>query len=315
MTRLFIPRILTRSARPLARLALVAGLLIANTVMWGGGPLVRAADPSDLALLPRFAVNGPSVVEGHTGATSLLRFKISLLHGPAPAAPVTIAFQTQDGSATSTPGPGRDYLPAAGQVTFLPGGDTVREVPVTVIGDRRIEPDETMRLLLRVVSGSASLAVPSGAGTILNDDDLPTLSIDDRIGVVEPHAPFGPVAARFTVTLSHPFDDPVTVAFETVDGSARANDRANPPGDYQPVSGTLDFAPGGPLTQTIDVPINDDGVDGGDDRFEETYRVKLSNPVNATFVDSRGNGSIIDFDQFPPDPDPDCPPFCDVVPL
>jgi hypothetical protein len=49
----------------------------------------------------------------------------------------------------------------------------------------------------------------------------------------------GTVMAVFTVSLSAPCSQPVTVYFATADGTAKAGDN-----DYVPISGTLTFAPG-----------------------------------------------------------------------
>ena len=51
--------------------------------------------------------------------------------------------------------------------------------------------------------------------------------------------------AIFTVTLSKASTQTVTVNYTTLDGSATAGS------DYVAQSGTLTFAPGDPLTQTI----------------------------------------------------------------
>ena len=73
-----------------------------------------------------------------------------------------------------------------------------------------------------------------------------------------------------TVTLSRPFDQPVTVDFATANGTATAGS------DYEATSGTLTFAPG-ETTKTVPVTIY------GDTQVEanETFRLNLSNPVNA----------------------------------
>jgi chitinase len=64
--------------------------------------------------------------------------------------------------------------------------------------------------------------------------------------------------------------------------------------DYIPVSGTLIFAPG-EISKTIQVPIIGDNLDEPD----ETFAVKLSNPINAAIADGQGVGTILDDDDAP----------------
>ena len=104
-----------------------------------------------------------------------------------------------------------------------------------------------------------------------------TLSISDETGE-ENVGVMG-----FTVTLASPSVDEVKVDYQTYDETAVA------PGDYTATSGVLIF-PAGITTGTIFVPIIDDTQEEGD----ETFKVVLNNPVNATITDNEGIGTITD---------------------
>jgi Calx-beta domain/Bacterial virulence factor lipase N-terminal len=93
----------------------------------------------------------------------------------------------------------------------------------------------------------------------------------------------GTVMAVFTVSLSAPSSQPVTVYFATADGTATAADN-----DYVPISGTLTFAPG-ETTMTITVVVNPDRKKEAD----ETFFVDLSGAVNALLLDNQGLGIIL----------------------
>lgn len=99
------------------------------------------------------------------------------------------------------------------------------------------------------------------------------------------------VNANFTVTLSAPSSQTVTVHFETADGTAHtipAPPGITPPGsDYFSNSGTVTFAPL-ETTKPVSVAVI------GDFTFEsdETFFVNLSGPTNATISDSQGTGTI-----------------------
>jgi sugar lactone lactonase YvrE len=92
--------------------------------------------------------------------------------------------------------------------------------------------------------------------------------------------------ALFTVTLSTPFAEPVTVNYATADGTAHAGT------NYTATSGTLTFAPG-VTTQTIRVPI----LDSGSQTTPLTFTVNLSSPQVATLSQSQATGTIEPSDQ------------------
>src|SRR5439155_1283209 len=79
-------------------------------------------------------------------------------------------------------------------------------------------------------------------------------------------------AFTFTVTLSQPNTQTITVNYATANGTATTADS-----DYVAASGTVTFLPG-QIRQTVTVTVN------GDTKFEqvETFYVNLSNPTNAT---------------------------------
>jgi chitinase len=91
--------------------------------------------------------------------------------------------------------------------------------------------------------------------------------------------------ATFTVTLSAESGQTVTVDYATADVTATA------PADYAAITGTLTFAPG-VTTQQVAVTVSSDTLE----EANETYRVNLSAPTNATIADSLGVGTIVDND-------------------
>lgn len=78
--------------------------------------------------------------------------------------PVVIQWTTQDGTATA----GSDYLARSGTVTIGPGYRSAA-MPVTILGDKIKEPNETLRVILTSVSGASPIA-PVGSVIIKNDD-------------------------------------------------------------------------------------------------------------------------------------------------
>ena len=168
------------------------------------------------------SINNVSLNEGNAGTTAFT-FTVSL---SAPDGVVTtVNWATADGSATTTDG---DYNAAGGTVTF-PSGDTSETVTVLVNGDNKFEPNENFFVNLSNAMG-ADIADGQGVGTILNDDPLPSISIDDVLGF-EGH--FGQSPFTFTVSLSNPSYQTITVDYDTADGTATVADN-----DYLSTSGS-----------------------------------------------------------------------------
>ncbi len=186
---------------------------------------------------------------------------------------VRVDYVTQDDTAEV----GSDYQEAFGYLELLPGTTSI-EVVVKVFSDLEPEDDETFLLVLSNGDG-ADLLVSQAVGLIL-DDDLREMSIDD---VTVEEGDTGTVEATFTVSLSRPSGDDVTVEYVTVAGTATEGF------DYEAASGVVTFAPG-ETTATITVLVNGDILLEDD----ETFFVELSNPVNAILIDGTGDGTIID---------------------
>ncbi|MCX7422704.1 MAG: Ig-like domain-containing protein, partial [Planctomycetia bacterium] len=171
------------------------------------------------------------------------------------------ALDTTTLSISSTPQHGTlSTNPITGAVTFTPTTDFVGNDTFTYsVGD-----------LNGVISNVATVHVAV----------QPRMTITD-VGLAEGNV--GTRAFDFTISVSHPVGQPVSLDFATADDTASVGDN-----DYTAINGTLTFAPGGPLTQTIRVLV----VGDKKDEQSETFFVKLSNVVNATVDKAQGVGTI-----------------------
>ncbi len=189
---------------------------------------------------------------------------------------ITVDYATSDGTATA----GVDYTAVSGTATILAGNLTTT-IDVPILGDTTFESDETVNITL-TSPVNATISDGTAVGTITNDDPAPSASIDDP-SVAEVDA--GTSVLLFTVTLSNPSVNTVTVNYASSDGTATA------PDDYTAVSGTLTFDPG-VVSQTINVLVASDLIDEGD----ETVVMTLS---DGTITDGSGTGTIVDDDDPP----------------
>src|SRR5262249_18533344 len=123
------------------------------------------------------------------------------------------------------------------------------------------------------------------ASVLVNDHswpppDAPSVSINDMT-VTEGNT--GSVSVTFTVTLSAAYGQPVTVHYDTADGSATADSAATP------ASGDVTI-PAGQPSQTFTVAVLGDWLP----EPTETFAVNLSGVSNAFITDGQGVGTILD---------------------
>lgn len=191
-------------------------------------------------------------------------------HGTATLAlggdgPVEIAGPAAGDFTVTTQPPSRIHAGeyASFRITFSPTAGGVRSATVRIVNNDADESPYTFAL--RGTGRAASLSI--------NDVDVD--EGDD-----------GTTSAVFTVTISEDPTAVVSVGYATADASAEAGS------DYQAVSGTLTFQPGGPGTQTISVPVTGDA----DPESQEMFYVVLSDAVNAAITRAQGKGRIQDDD-------------------
>src|SRR5262249_31835048 len=148
-------------------------------------------------------------------------------------------------------------------------------------GDRLGEPDETFAVNLSSPTG-ATIVDGQGIGTIL--DNEPRLSITD---VTKAEGNKGKTVFTFTVKLLAAYDQPVTVSFQTVNGTATTGDN-----DYVARTGTITFKPG-ETTKTITIDVQCDSKREVDEEF---YLDLSGNSTNSLITKNRGVGTILNDD-------------------
>ena len=212
-----------------------------------------------------------------------LTFDVTLSR--ASTAEVTVDYAT--GMVGDTAAAPVDYIVERGKLRFAAGSTSAQAIEVVVRDDALDEPDEQLTVTL---SNARNAPLAGGAdtvaatGTIEDDDELPVLTISPA-GATEDDGELS-----FLVTLQPVSGRAVTVRYATADVTATAGM------DYTRASGTLTFAPGADLTQSITVPVKDDALDEAD---EEAFTVTLSAAVNAglTGAGRMARGTIMDDDE------------------
>lgn len=252
--------------------------LAAETSVGAEGVAVRLdLDPQNMGSGPSVIVVNASRFEG-LNQPSLLNFPITM--NTTSSVPVQVEWSTADGTATGGLSclSGADYIIDQG-VELIPVGALGATISVTICGDAVIEPDETFTVnLTRVVNGV--LAQSQVTGTILDDDDIPSIIVDPaRAG--EPASGTAPMNFRAHLTRSSTEEirfNYITQDLEAVGGL-----------DFVTTSGVATFAPG-QVELTITVPILADAIAEAPERF----RVQFSNAVQANLAQTVVLGTIED---------------------
>ena len=144
------------------------------------------------------------------------------------------------------------------------------------------------------ITGTPEVESPATEYTLTatdEDGDTATLRFTIEVGMAitvsiaaSASAPEGQTLS-FPVTLSDSAEVPITVAYATADGTARAGE------DYTAMSGTLTFA-AGETSLAINVAVMADPRP----EHDETFSIRLSNPVNASLGNATATGTIADDD-------------------
>ena len=229
---------------------------------------------------PTLSINDVTQPEGNAGTSNAV-FTVTL---SAPSAlPITAHYSTADGTATG----GVDYLPTFGTLTFAPGV-TTQTISVPIIGDTLNEDNETF--FVNLFSASiATIQRIQGIGTIVDDDPVPSLSVADVTANVLNGTTGSTV---FTVSLSVPSGQLVSVAYATTDGTATQS------ANYTATSGTLIFAPGETSKQ---VAVAVKGVLA---QPTVAFTLNLSSAVNASLAQAVATGTIVTTSTPTPTPTP-----------
>jgi hypothetical protein len=169
---------------------------------------------------------------------------------------------------------------------LIPAGSLSTTIGVRVTGDDIDEDDETFGLQLAGISSNVLQGTLQATGTIVDDDDVPALSIDD-VAVLERTGADLDVPVPFT--LSRRSERPLSFAYQLVGGSAAAGT------DYVAASGTLQVNGAGGalhLAWALPVTIKSDAVL----ERNESFSIVISDPLNATIGRATSSVTIVDDD-------------------
>ena len=252
--------------------------LVSNTLfgveLGASGPETNDATDADSG--PNGLQNTPRIESATLGPTS-----VRIQGDIATLADATVDIEFFLNEVMGTDGRGEGGTPL-GMVTVTTDAEGFAEFDANLPAAGAVA-GQFVAALATSVDGTSefSLSVPA-----VNQSQAPTVVIRDS-GRLEGDSGLGPL--QFEVVLSNPAQQIVHVDFATEAGTAVEAS------DFVPRTGRVTFAPG-ETRREIGIDIFGDSFDEGD----ETLFVNLSNPVNATLLDDRAQGVIIDDDQDSP---------------
>jgi serralysin len=245
---------------------------------YGYGPInvlaaINSITPID-PLEPSLSIDDVSMNEGNIGSTD---FIFTVTRSGDTSQTISVNYATGGGSAIA----GVDYTSTSGTLNFG-SGVTTQQIPISVMGDTDVEPDDTFVVTLSGCSG-CTISDGQGIGNIYNDDSsISAISIDD-VSIFEQDD--GSTDMIFTVTRSGDISAIMSVNYATGGGSATAGV------DYASIFGTL-FIFGGFSSGQIPVTVYGDT----DVEPDETFVVTLSGCSGCTISDGQGIGNIYNDD-------------------
>jgi parallel beta-helix repeat protein len=263
-----------------------------GTVLFSGlnGPMLFATatnlttgETSEMSLVAtvplRVDVSSTLLMEGNNGLTSAT---LTVTLNKASEEQVSVKYQTSNGTALAD----SDFTAVSGTLVFAPG-ETTKTITIPVIGDAVQEVSEAFYVDLSNAQG-ASMGEVRGEVKIVNDDGLPTISIDDAV-VVEGSSLSGArpgyTEYQYRVTLSGASLDPVTVRLKSAGGTATVGE------DYDVVDEVVAFAPGvTTVTKTVFVK-NDVEAE-----LNESIGLHLSEPSAGVLGKSAATLTVADDD-------------------
>ena len=164
---------------------------------------------------------------------------------------VTVNYASIAGTATAPPSLAADYANVSGTLSFL-SGETNKSFSVPIVNDTAVENDETIRLVLSVPTGGATLdnAVISSTATLsIIDDDFPAGRIGFSLAAYTVSETGGSVSIAINRTGGSV--GAAAAVFRTVNGTATHGP------DYTGTTNNLSWGSGDASSRSITIPVFD----------------------------------------------------------
>lgn len=211
---------------------------------------------------PTYSVSNASANEGGNIAFTITRSSNTHIAG-------SVDYATSNGTASTS-----DYTATSGTASFG-AGETSKIINVPTTQDSAFETNETLTFTLSNAADSGVISVSNATGTIVNDDGVPSFSVND-VSVSEGGNLVFTVSKTGASSITH------NVNYATANGTATAGS------DYTAKSGALSFTTS-QSSKTVTIVSTEDTTY----EANETLYLNLSSPTSGALIsDSQGVGTI-----------------------
>ncbi len=202
---------------------------------------------------------------------------------------VTVDYATNDGSAQSS----SDYTVTSGTLTFEPG-QTAKKILLVANNDGEVETNESFTLDLSIPTGGATIADAQGVATIVDEDILRGITVDDVVVIEGDDTPH--FRGTFVTTDGGQIDGLVfnSGMLYTSMGAGNGSGQARAVNRYDGTTGEFDseFVSPGPLLQPRDLVFHDGFLYVASPVSNEVIRFNaVDGMYDRTFV-TAGSGGI-----------------------
>ncbi|NVN93684.1 MAG: HYR domain-containing protein, partial [Bacteroidetes bacterium] len=215
-----------------------------------------------------------------TEGTQTKNFVVSMNHSAQ--YDIVLTFSTANGTALA----GNDFNALTDTVITIPAGVISVNIPVSILGDLVVEPQEAFTGSITLTNANNQQATV-GTNTVtatINDNDHSSLAITGF--TVNENAG----TTTYTITQVGTVQNNLTVHFATSNITAYAGS------DYTAVSQTLTFGSSNPLVQYVTIPIIDDNLVEPTETLLGTISNLDSNYQAVSIVKDTAIGTILDND-------------------
>ena len=250
--------------------------------IWFGWKPVRVAIQCIEIIFPAPSADPEISIAGSSDVTEGSSVSFTVTATPAPSASLDVSVSvTQSGSFTTQTGTETVTIGATGSTSFA----------ISTDNDTTDEPDGSVTATVDTGTGY-TVSSSAGAATVnvADDDDAPDKqqNATPTITIADASEAEGD-SLTFTVSVSPTHSSAITLAYETVDGTAISHADVD---DYTTASGTVTI-PAGDSSATITISTTEDS----DIEINDEFTVVISNPpTGVTIDDDTATGTITNDD-------------------
>ncbi|MEA3419343.1 MAG: Calx-beta domain-containing protein [Campylobacterota bacterium] len=241
-------------------------------------------DNDGVGTTPTLSVNDVTILEGNDGEYPFMTFTVSL--SAIQTQEVIFSYSTHGDTATAAQAidDSGDFISTSGTATIPPNTSNIT-ISVLIIGDEEAgEVGEQLKFIISTASTVVNLGKDTGIGTIQDDDEGLTLSLNDAAIAERDYDVMANVKIRFSQALN----SDLNLTYSTADRTAIS------PDDYNGTNNDINITiPAGSTEHMLNFTIVGDDILESNEDFNITIE---SVSTTETIVVAKRSGKVTIFD-------------------